>query len=217
MQQGVRRLGVESDRIPVALYKRLAKRAEELGIALIATVPSMVDFVRSEFSGEPSPRKRKKVWSVDVSLTGGSAKDRLRRAKKSLEQKRLDGFVIVPLDEIAWLANLRGSHFPYQATFPSRAIAYRGTDSGEIVIEGPRAKENIDANVIFLGSIDLKREQSYVWAMTQTPPPNFYARVWQARAQHFCPAKVLLDRCARIKRLKKSNTWPTVLRAPTTS
>src|SRR3954463_1781811 len=45
--QGVRKLGVETERVPSSLWETLAHRAKECGLELVATAPSLVDEVRN--------------------------------------------------------------------------------------------------------------------------------------------------------------------------
>jgi Xaa-Pro aminopeptidase len=120
--QGVTSLGVETDRVPVALHMKLEALTSHLPIELEPTVPSLVEIVRGKAEKKKAKRKGK-VWPVDRELTGSSVKDRLAAAQPKLDDEEVDGFLVVPLDEIAWLCDLRGDHFPYQATFRAQAVA----------------------------------------------------------------------------------------------
>lgn len=122
--QGVRTVGVETDRVPQGLFETLARRASEAGVEVRATAPSLLEELRERELGR-AKKRRGKIWSVGKALSGRTVQGRLEDARKALEGAGVDGFVVVPLDEIAWLANLRGDHFAYQATFRSLAVALK--------------------------------------------------------------------------------------------
>ena len=119
--QGVRVVGVETDRVPVSLMKTLTARADEMGLSLTPTVPSLVAEVRHAELGK-AKKARGKIWHVGRELSGRSVKERLVEVAPALSMAGVDGFVVIPLDELAWIANLRGDHFPYQATFRAQAV-----------------------------------------------------------------------------------------------
>lgn len=122
-QQGVRVLGVETDRVPVSTMQDLSAKCRSCGIQIAPTLPSLIGALRAELLGSTTPA-RGKIWSVDSSLSGRSVEQRLAEAAPSLAKAGVDGFVVIPLDELAWIANLRGDHFPYQATFRAQAVVF---------------------------------------------------------------------------------------------
>ncbi len=108
---GKLKIGVESDRISVNLFEKLKKF--DLG-----ELPVFGPAYAKATVGKP------KTWEVSESITGDSTVGRLKRAAQFFEDNKLDAFLVVPLDEIAWLTNQRSSEFPYQAVFSARALAY---------------------------------------------------------------------------------------------
>lgn len=122
--QGVRVLGVETDRVPVSLMKTLAERAQRAGLSVLPTLPSLIEELRTEELGKRK-HARGKIWPIGKELSGRSVRERLTEITPALEKAGVDGLVVVPLDELAWIVNLRGDHFPYQATFRSQAVALK--------------------------------------------------------------------------------------------
>ncbi|MES2504334.1 MAG: M24 family metallopeptidase [Myxococcota bacterium] len=118
------RLGIESDRMSVNLYNRLKAEAEKHGISLIE-LPAF---------GPEIAQSTAKRWQAPLACTGETTADRLKRAAPFFAANKLDAFLVVPLDEIAWLSNERSSEFPYQMVFSARALAY--ADHLEI-LQGP--------------------------------------------------------------------------------
>lgn len=146
--QGVRKLGVETDRVPVSLHMKLLGVTDHLPLEVVPTVPSLVSQVREETEGK-TKNKRGKIWPVDKELTGADVMSRVFAAHAQLADEQVDGFLLVPLDEIAWLTNLRGDHFPYQATFRARAVALEGE---VLVAANEKAlKGDVPAGVRFVG------------------------------------------------------------------
>lgn len=123
-KQGVRRVGIETDRLPQSLWETVSKRAGELGLELLPTVPSLIEELRQE-RGEVPAATGGKTWAIDPRLAGRTVRERLRLGHALFDDKKLDGLLVVALDEIAWISNLRGDHFPYQATFRATALVAR--------------------------------------------------------------------------------------------
>ncbi len=115
------RIGIETFAIPSKLYSRFEECAAQCKATLVPTIPSLVAKVREERKEAPAPAKGK-IWAVGSHLTGQSVKERIASLATSFQKDGVDGYVCIPLDEIAWLCNLRSDTFPFQATFPSQAI-----------------------------------------------------------------------------------------------
>ena len=58
-------------------------------------------------------------------LSGRSVIERVSLGRPLLDEHQLDGLLITALDELAWLTNLRGDHFSYQATFRGQGLVER--------------------------------------------------------------------------------------------
>ena len=57
-----------------------------------------------------------------MEYAGKSFQDKIEDLRKELEKKKVLGFVVSMLDEIAWLFNLRGNDIPYNPVFFSYAV-----------------------------------------------------------------------------------------------
>lgn len=122
--QGVRKVGVETDRVPASLFETLTQRAKHFGLELVATTPSLVEEVRRA-GGELVVNRKAPIWPIDAKLVGRTVRERLDLARALFESngtEGLDGLLVTALDEIAWITNLRGLHFDYQATFRAQAL-----------------------------------------------------------------------------------------------
>lgn len=120
-EQGVRRVGFPAYATPTSLARLLENRARELELELVPDDEGLVSSVRDELGLAPGKPKGK-AWPVDPSLVGRTVKERLREVAPRLGEADLDGWLSVPLDEVAWMTNLRGDVFPFQATFPAVAL-----------------------------------------------------------------------------------------------
>lgn len=122
--QGITRVGVETDRLPQATWESASKQASSAGIELVPTVPSVLEELRAE-RGEAPRGQAGTTWAIDPRLSGRTVRERVALGHALFDDKRLDGLLVVALDEIAWITNLRGDHVPYQATFCARALVTR--------------------------------------------------------------------------------------------
>lgn len=119
--QEVKVLGLETDRIPTSLYQRIHAQTQAAGIGITPTVPSLVQQVRDTLLGA-SELNKGPIWPVPQEIVGRTVKDRLTIATSVMQQHSLDAILVIPLDEIAWITNLRGEQFPFQATFRAQAL-----------------------------------------------------------------------------------------------
>ncbi len=117
-----RSLAVEFDRIPVSLFEDIQEVATSKSLSLVNSSDVFSPFWQ-QICPTDNHLDGNKIWPLDISLAGESTHEKFTRTQLFFEESGLDAFVIVPLDEIAWLANLRGNDFPFQSTFASRAVA----------------------------------------------------------------------------------------------
>lgn len=122
-KNGVVTLGVETERVTVSLMTTIEARAKKVGLTIIPTAPSLVAEVMAEMQPPATKTKRGRIWSVSRDLSGRTVGERLTAIAPTLAEKKLDGVVVIPLDALAWLTNLRGDHFAYQATFRGAGLA----------------------------------------------------------------------------------------------
>jgi Xaa-Pro aminopeptidase len=126
-KQGVRTLGIETERVSQVLFDAVQKKALLLGLEVKPTVPSLVESVRAAAQNtQPhGVHALGDVWAIDAKLSGRTVKERLALGRPLLDDKKLTGLLVVALDEIAWITNLRGTHFAFQATFRASALVRR--------------------------------------------------------------------------------------------
>lgn len=120
-QAGAKRVGFEPDRTPLKEHDELKAALAGTGAELVPTKPSLVERARGAIDEPARP-----VRAVDEEAVGATVADKVARARDALKEADVAAFVVVRLDEVAWLTNLRGDDFPYQATF--RATAVLGRD-----------------------------------------------------------------------------------------
>ncbi len=126
-KHGVRTLGVETERVSQQLWQALADVAAREGITLIATAPSLVQTLRDSLEPRTMAQTTttRDIWPIDAALSGRTVAARLAIGTTSLDTHKLDGQLVVALDELAWITNLRGAQFPYQATFRAAGLVTR--------------------------------------------------------------------------------------------
>lgn len=122
--QGVRRVGVETERVPASLFESMTSAARAAGLELVPTTPSLVEEVRLA-QGEVVKARKAPIWPIPPALLGRTVRERLELGRPLLEAEGLDGLLVTALDEIAWITNMRGLHFDYQATFRAQALVRR--------------------------------------------------------------------------------------------
>ncbi len=81
--------------------------------------PSPVERARGAHRSTTSPGIR----LVDEKKVGATVRNKLDNLAERLAELDVDALLVQRLDEIAYLANLRGSELPYQATFKAIALA----------------------------------------------------------------------------------------------
>lgn len=111
---------IESSRVSMQLYERIVKTCEAHAITLQAKASSLIERLKED-AVQP---KTGALISIDPQLTGASLLERLSQCEGFFAQHQIDAQLMIPLDEIAWLTNLRGHDFPYQATFAARALVF---------------------------------------------------------------------------------------------
>lgn len=126
-QPGTLRVGVDPFVISPSGWKRLEQALAKTGHALIPVHPNPVDALWSE---RPEPL-RSTPYTLPLEWAGQSAEEKLVQVRNALQEQQSDLLLLTPLDEIAWLLNLRGSdvlHTPvfeaYVAVSQSEAICF---------------------------------------------------------------------------------------------
>lgn len=148
---GARRIGYEPDRFSVRELEELERKLADTGAELVPTSPSPLERARGE---APAPMKPPRA--IDERRVGRTVAEKVAQAREALERGGVACFVVQRLDELAYLTNLRGDDFPYQATFrglgllfPDRVVlatrpelvsdAVRAARQGVLELVGPDA------------------------------------------------------------------------------
>lgn len=137
--RGVRRVGYEPDRTSTRELEALTKALEGAGVELVPTLPSLPERARGAVPEPVAP-----VRAIAASAVGASVADKVAAARPALEAAGLDAFVVLRLDELAYLTNLRGGDFPYQATFRGLGLLLR--DAVVLATDGERLPPEAQAD-----------------------------------------------------------------------
>lgn len=117
---GARRVAYEPDRFALKELEELAELLQGAGAELVPTRPSLLEQARG-----PVDELRRPVRAVDEAAVGATVAEKVARARPALERHDVQAFVVQRLDELAWVTNLRGDDFPYQATFRGIGVLTR--------------------------------------------------------------------------------------------
>jgi len=113
-------VGVDPTTITAPEGRKLAKKIKKKGGKdLVGIAANLVD----EVWGSKKPgRPNEPIKVLGMEFTGRSFQDKIEELRKELDKKKVAGFVVSMLDEIAWLFNLRGNDIPYNPVFFSYAV-----------------------------------------------------------------------------------------------
>jgi Xaa-Pro aminopeptidase len=150
------KVGIESDRVSASLWKSIEARAHKAGFTAVPLPISPIEEARnaaaasSSSSSSPPPTG---FWAIDAKLSGRTVSERIALGRPALEEHQLDGLLITALDELAWLTNLRGDQFAYQATFRAQGLVQRervvvAADTSSLKTE----QRAVEADVVFVAA-----------------------------------------------------------------
>jgi Xaa-Pro aminopeptidase len=104
--------------IDLNLFERIQKTAQELGAKLVAKPEITGEVLKSlpgvDLSSYP-------IFSV-ANVIGDDIAHKNEIVRQFLASNQLDALLVVKLDDIAWLTNLRSYCFPYQSSIPGIAM-----------------------------------------------------------------------------------------------
>lgn len=112
-------LAYDPGTVDLSLYERIEKACEALG-AILAPKPEISRQVLESLPG--IDLSAYPIFAVPDELSGESVNSKSEKLKNFLKEQKLDGFLVVKLDDIAWLTNSRSYCFPFQSSFPSIAL-----------------------------------------------------------------------------------------------
>lgn len=152
-----KRVGIEADRVSLNLWKTIEARAQAAGYTAVALSTSPVAAAMAALSSTSTPpastAPAPSFWPIDPKLSGRTVADRLALGRAQLDEHKLDGLLLTALDELAWLTNLRGDHFAYQATFRARGLAQRERVVVAADTRTLKHKERVEAAVAFVDDV----------------------------------------------------------------
>lgn len=128
-------LGVDPMTIPLATAEALEERLERHGGRLVPVEENLVDGL---WPDAPKPSTTP-LLELDSTWTGASTASKLDVIRKDLRKSGASAFVVVKLDQIAWLLNLRGrDDIPYNPVFESFLIVR--DDRFQLFLHGKTAR-----------------------------------------------------------------------------
>jgi len=110
-------VGLDNRYFPVSLIRSYAESLRASAITLITDS----DLLTSLWHARP-PLPGRPVFDYPVAYSGASRTDKIHRVRQYLTENHADYQFIAPLDEIAWLFNLRGSDVEFCPVFVSYAV-----------------------------------------------------------------------------------------------
>lgn len=102
-----------------------AFRNELSGAPIRWVAPSPPPLVAARGPVAPTVTGSGRLRVVDESSLGRTVPEKVALVAEWLAKKRADALLVTKLDELAWLANLRGEEMPYQATFRALGVVTR--------------------------------------------------------------------------------------------
>jgi Xaa-Pro aminopeptidase len=70
----------------------------------------------------PDPELKEPIFKIELDICGEDYSKKHKKLEKFLQENNLDAFLIVKLDDIAWLTNLRSYCLPFQSSIPGIAL-----------------------------------------------------------------------------------------------
>ncbi|MFO0609548.1 MAG: M24 family metallopeptidase [Polyangiales bacterium] len=116
-------VGFEPDRYAVSTMEAFEKQLLGHAVSLRAASPSPVEAARGVVA--PTVVGSGAVRALDEAAVGKTVAEKVADVAKWLAPRRCDALWATKLDEIAWLANLRGEEMSFQATFRAEALVTR--------------------------------------------------------------------------------------------
>lgn len=132
-------VGIDPSLCSYGEYKALAATLEkyDLGDALVPVRPNLIDLI-----WEDRPKQSETpVKILPLQFTGKRFQDKLADLRKTINAKRGLGFLVSPLDDVAWLYNLRCDDVPYCPVF--RAFSYVTADKAILYIDEIKITDEI--------------------------------------------------------------------------
>lgn len=112
------KIGFESARFAVADLERAQTKTN---LTWVAQAPSLPERARGEAVVQAAP-----ITAIDEAKVDQSCAQKLKAVSEALQAQGVDSMLVQPLDELAWLSNLRGSDIAYSVTFMGVGLVHKG-------------------------------------------------------------------------------------------
>ena len=113
-------VGLDPTTITASAAKKLSEEIKRKGGKdLVAVQGNLVDQV---WGKDKPARTNEPVQVQPMEYAGKTFQDKIEDLRKEMDKKKVAGFVVSMLDEVAWLFNLRGNDIPYNPVFFSYAV-----------------------------------------------------------------------------------------------
>lgn len=147
------RSGQEGVPSPTDYLKRVLKNGQVLGCDGRLVTADWVAKMQKKFTlrcdldlvgeiwAERPERSAEPVWLLDIKYAGCPREEKLSRLWDWMKEKKLDGYLLTSLDDIAWLLNIRGNDIPCNPVVLSYAYFTRG--SGILFCAGDAVSDEV--------------------------------------------------------------------------
>ncbi len=157
------KVGVDTTLLSIAAFTKLRKNLSPPGIVLESVRDNPVDALWSE--RPPLPPHPLEVHPM--AFTGETVASKLQRLRRTINERRADAHVLLALDGIAWLFNIRGSDVPFTPV----AVAYAVVQPSEaaLFIAPEKVTDELVAHLDGLVAIhDYNNFESYLVSLAKT-------------------------------------------------
>jgi Xaa-Pro aminopeptidase len=154
-------VGLDSRFFSIALIRHIKDSLADAGIRLDTSADLMTAVWENRPALPPGP-----VFDHPVGYAGLSRREKINRVRSELEKQSADYLFISPLDEIAWLFNLRGNDIPFCPVFIAYALV--GLDEATLFVHPGKIPEAIAAKLASDG-IRVEQYDSVEQVLLQIP------------------------------------------------
>ena len=178
-------LGFDGRCMPYKQAKPLFRKLEKKGISLkVSSADGPLDLVGRIWEGRPA-FPSSPVWELDTAYSGVSREEKLRMLRSAMQKEACDLHIIMSLEDIAWLLNLRGNDILNTPVFLS---SFMMTQDGAVLFAGRDAIDRELAEALSKDGVKL-RDYDEIWTVgAQIPkgsrvlmdPESVNVTVWES-------------------------------------
>lgn len=145
-------------------------------------------------------------WKVPLQISGLDTHKKIKLIQRELKQSALNGFVVVKLDAIAWLLNLRSNEYPFLSVFSSRCAIVEGQIL--LGVNQPYFSKKFSSSICVVAEKDfvsafktLASKGSSIGYDPSNTPASLLKKLKQAR----CDFQACQDPAEKLKSIKNAN------------